>query len=394
MSVSVQSDLITISLSMKGRKTDSRVAAHLLDNKWHTIQFLYQLGQLNLIIDRSSVVIANNTYNHDFLIDSEISNSAAVLLLGKTFSGCLLQGPGLLFNTSEMTADGVFFGPCPLAPGACTDHDVLIRDPIDHCHTMPCLQHGKCISKADGYQCHCTARYAGKNCEQDQGDPCLKGLCLNDANCVEDNRGDYTCTCAPGFTGRNCETEISLHPLCNKNPCINNGTCKVSSSNKNYECECVKGFAGKNCEIDIDDCESAPCQNSGKCIDLPDSFMCDCNNTGYTGVTCQNNINECAPHNPCQNNGSCYDNYGSYLCICPAGFGGIHCDVAIDECQSQPCINGGVCKDLINDYECQCSTGFSGKNCEKSTCPPCPSDSECIGGQCVCKPGTTGMFFT
>lgn len=33
------------------------VPAHLLDNQWHTIEFLYQLGVLNLIIDKHPTVI-------------------------------------------------------------------------------------------------------------------------------------------------------------------------------------------------------------------------------------------------------------------------------------------------------------------------------------------------
>lgn len=390
LTVSVQSELITITLTTKQRNTSARVKSSLLDNKWHTIQFLHQLGNLFLIVDKTSVVIANKTYNSDFINDNEVKNSGAVLLLGKTFSGCLLQGPGLLFNTSAITAEGVLFGPCPLKPGPCTDHDVLIRNVVDHCRDLPCL-HGQCISTSDGYQCHCTARYTGKNCQQDLGPPCDRQPCRHSASCFEDNRGEYSCICGPGYTGRNCEIEISTHPLCEKNPCHNNGTCRVGPDNKTYECDCNKGYSGRNCEIDVDDCESAPCMNMGKCIDQIDGFWCDCNNTGYTGSTCEDNIDECA-YNPCLNNGACFDGYGSYLCQCVAGYGGSNCEIAIDECQSNPCHNGGTCIDMMSAYECKCLPGFSGKSCEKSSCPPCPADSECVQGQCVCKPGTTGKI--
>lgn len=129
---------------------EARVNTRLLDNKWHTIEFLYKLGNLNLIIDKEpTVVIANSTYNTEFLTDQEIKNEAAVLILGTTYSGCLLNGPGLIFNTNTMHAQLVLFGPCPLMQGPCTGHDVLVRAPIDHCLHDPCMQHGACISRAD-----------------------------------------------------------------------------------------------------------------------------------------------------------------------------------------------------------------------------------------------------
>lgn len=128
-------------------RVEARVEARLLDNKWHTIEFLYQLGTLSLIIDRESTTIANATYNSILLTDQEIKNEAAVLILGTTYSGCLLSGPGLIFNTKSMNA--VSFGPCPIMTGPCTGQDVLVSR--DYCLHDPCMQHGICVSKTDGY---------------------------------------------------------------------------------------------------------------------------------------------------------------------------------------------------------------------------------------------------
>lgn len=94
---------------------------------------------------------ANSTYNSLFLTDPEIRNEAAVLVLGKSYSGCILHGPGLVFNTSAMNAHSVSFGPCPLRTGSCEQHDVLVRVPTDHCSHDPCMQHGSCISRTDKY---------------------------------------------------------------------------------------------------------------------------------------------------------------------------------------------------------------------------------------------------
>lgn len=391
--VSVHADSITISLNTPNARIESRVPADLLDNRWHTLEFLYRLGNLNFIVDRKRTVIANATYNTLFLTDQEIRNEAAVLILGTTYSGCMLHGPGLIFNTTAMRTQVTVFGPCPLMQGPCTNQDVLVRTPVDHCVHDPCMQHGACISRSDSYECHCTPRYSGKNCEMDTGPPCQSEPCKYGATCTEDNRGDYQCHCAPGFTGSHCETEISVHPLCEIEPCLNNGTCKVPVGGTKIECECIKGFIGARCEIDWDDCESQPCQNNGLCVDEVGGFQCNCSGTGYSGTLCQNNVDECYSSNPCLNGGSCYDTYGSYICECPPNFGGSNCEQTIDACASQPCSHGSTCIDRKDGggVECICQTGFSGEFCENSpACTrECPLDTQCIGGQC-CVPDATG----
>lgn len=337
---------------------------------------------------------ANSTYNSLFLTSQEIKNEAAVSILGSSYTGCLLHGPGLLFNTSTMNSHLVLFGECPLAPGPCTAHDVLIRVPTDHCQADPCMRHGLCISRSDSYECHCAPRYSGKNCEVDTGPPCLSEPCKNGGTCLDENRGDYKCICTSGYTGSHCETEISIHPLCINNPCMNNGTCKVlSTGDGKFDCDCLKGFIGSRCEIDRNDCESQPCLNGGICIDEIGTFKCNCSGIGYSGTLCQNNIDECIISGPCLNGGICYDTYGSYTCECTPGFGGNNCEQQINECLSQPCRQGGTCIDQKGGrYECNCPPGYSGIHCEKGVpCTrECPHDFECLAGICVCKTDVTG----
>ena len=99
-----------------------------------------------------------------------------------------------------------------------------------------------------------------------------------------------------------------------------------------YRCVCQPGFEGKNCDRDINECESNPCLNDGRCVDLNNAYRCDCAGTGFEGDHCQYNVNECAAEvNPCFQ-GGCKDTNGSYVCTCHDGFCGRNCQ------RQNPCL--------------------------------------------------------
>lgn len=329
-----------------------------------------------------------------------------------------------------------------MAAGNCSHVlDVPLRQPpIDHCLNDPCMQHGSCTSHINGYKCHCTARYEGKNCEVDTGPPCVQTPCQNDGLCEEDVRGNYRCLCGGGYTGIHCETEHSVHSQCAEQ-CLNNATCRVASSaslmaptavaslsnqgvahhqdgsgtttamlldtaDTGLECVCAAGFAGRHCEVDLNDCVSDPCQNGGQCIDGIDSFRCDCSRTGYVGTLCDVNVDECqTAGGGCLHGGTCFDTYGTFTCVCLPGFGGDRCEEAINECASQPCGPGGTCVDQRNGrYECICPNGYADATGTRCDAPniDCGGGVECQNGgacdttgtggaaRCVCLPGFDG----
>ncbi|XP_041756688.1 protein crumbs homolog 1-like [Coregonus clupeaformis] len=302
---------------------------------------------------------------------------------------------------------------------------------IDDCEEQPCQNGATCHDHVGLYTCECVSGYEGHECELDI-DECASGPCLNEGNCT-DLVNSYECDCiGTGFTGEQCEVDI---PECASDPCQNGATC-LEGINQ-YSCACWPGYEGKNCQVDIDECELEPCENGGECFQRSEllhygvlsglqdrefnyedaaGFLCHCQ-PGFAGESCELNVNECESA-PCQNGGSCEDLVNSYWCVCLPGFTGVHCEVDIDECESEPCQNGGSCQDGANAYTCHCVEAELGeepwgsRNCDVrligcrehlcengATCVPILSQEEDgdedgveqeHGHTCLCPPGFTG----
>ncbi|CAH2068094.1 unnamed protein product, partial [Iphiclides podalirius] len=353
------------------------LAKETLDNRWHWVALRYRPEPLSLLleVDRETQVISNVTWNPELLSPSGLEAEGAVLLVGNVFSGCIHEGPQLEFHAANAHTRNVVFGQCPLTTDECIDRkDVLRIPPKDYCYNEPCMRHGTCISRHDRYECHCTARYTGNNCEVDAGDPCQSAPCRHGARCLEDAAGDYACLCAPGFHGVHCELEESLEPVCVAGPCRNNGSCSVPPGADTYHCACPPGFTGRNCETDVDECAGAPCLNGGRCLDAVNNYTCDCAGTGYSGPRCEANVNECAGERAVCGHGVCYDTYGGYVCACLPGYTGDQCQ-KMSACASGPCGAGGACVEEGGGagYRCVCARGWAPPLCDAPLPPPTPA---------------------
>ncbi|XP_019861229.1 PREDICTED: fibrillin-2-like [Amphimedon queenslandica] len=190
-------------------------------------------------------------------------------------------------------------------------------------------------------------------------------------------------SCCSQFTGiyPNCE------PICNPQ-CIN-GRCAFNETTGSNYCTCNAGWTGETCDNDINECLSGTklCHDLAECVNTNGSYECQCQ-SGYeldtNGFTCVDS-NECTDgSNTCLDDIYCHNTVGNYYCSCPSGYlkdaTDPHKCHDIDECSSG---NGGcqqICVNTNGSYHCTCQTGYS-LNTDNSSCIDI---NECIEGTHNC----------
>lgn len=182
---------------------------------------------------------------------------------------------------------------------------------------------------------------------------------------------------------------------CVSAPCLNGATC-TNITATTFNCTCVPGWSGTTCQTNINECASSPCANSATCIDGVNSYSCTCV-AGWSGTTCQTQIDECASF-PCLNSATCVDGVNSFSCSCVPGWTGSTCQTQIDECASAPCVNSATCVDGLNSWTCVCVPGWSGVFCQtdipECASNPCQNSGICVdlvnGFDCDCVNGWNG----
>lgn len=91
---------------------------------------------------------------------------------------------------------------------------------------------------------------------------------------------------------------------------------------------------GQLCEVNVDECESQPCENGGRCEDSVASYTCRCSDPEpddlpWGGRHCQVRLSGCVEH-ACQNGATCLpwlrggeggeEEEHAHSCSCPPGF--------------------------------------------------------------------------
>lgn len=130
-------------------------------------------------------------------------------------------------------------------------------------------------------------------------------------------------------------------------------------SSRTYHCN--PGFTGVSCESEVNSnlCAENKCEN-GACMGILGAYICVCD-PGYMGKFCDVKEKVC-DNNFCMN-GECIPQGDEYTCQCHEGYEGWHCDKKIDQCSGFDC-NDGKCIDEFSSHECLCPLGTAGFTCQ------------------------------
>jgi len=209
------------------------------------------------------------------------------------------------------------------------------------------------------------------------------GNCPSDCPCVDDPNGwydSYGDGCAWYAPGSNCadygDSYANLGTTANQACCVCGGGKPTS------------GGPSPTPPPPTDPCDPSPCENSSSCASSGTSFTCDCSGTGFSGLTCETDVNECAD-NPCDANASCSNTVGGYTCTCNPGYSGNGATCSAIVCGADQKVVSNACVD------CEAGTTNAGGDLasgSETSCDAtlCGANQKVVNNGCVnCEAGTT-----
>ncbi|XP_073818440.1 protein serrate-like [Musca autumnalis] len=344
-------------------------------------------------------------------------------------------------------------------PGECVCRPGWQGPLCNECVVYPGCKHGSCYGEA--WKCKCDTNWGGILCDQDLNYCGTHEPCKHGGTCENTAPDRFRCTCAEGLSGERCE--IIEHP-CATQPCKNGGSCTVKESPirnstslptfrvmrgmssamgkpvnrrnmpllagnsstlvsnslpqvppvSEFTCACALGWTGPTCEINIDECAGGPCEHGGTCIDLIGGFRCECP-PQWTGDVCQTDVNECempyAPPQPTSQTAAAVTTSASpslaliaalnaAAAASPASLtlvGNASTTTAIGHTTIGACVNARQCINLPGSFQCVCLDGWGGPTCAinfDDCVGQCQNGATCMDlvndYHCACPTGFTG----
>ncbi|KAM9321437.1 vitamin K-dependent protein S [Gastrophryne carolinensis] len=157
---------------------------------------------------------------------------------------------------------------------------------------------------------------------------------------------------------RSCVT--ALPDQCKPLPCQKEGYKECKDGKGNYTCICKPGWHGARCEEDINECDDPENENGGcsqKCVNIPGSYKCACEDGYYLLADKHicNDRNECELYPSICGDATCRNTPGKYECDCDSGYwfntSSKICE-DVDECAQNTC--NQVCVNKPGSYRCYC----------------------------------------
>uniref|UniRef100_A0A3P8P3F5 Cubilin n=1 Tax=Astatotilapia calliptera TaxID=8154 RepID=A0A3P8P3F5_ASTCA len=251
----------------------------------------------------------------------------------------------------------------------------------DLCVHGLCIDADRVIAGQPKYQCICESGWeapAGNPACVADVDECNlpnKPCSTNPAVPCYNTQGSFYCgACPSGWQGNGYSCQDVDECLTNNGGCSTTPMVQCLNTMGSFHCgPCPPGYEGdgKACtQSNICDTNNGGCYPLATCSSSPGSSLpvCTCppgyigNGYGPTGCTQTSNI--CQTNNPCVNGQCDITSNPGYICNCNSGWEGVNCDQNINECSSNPCQNGGTCTDGINGFTCTCTTQWTGEFCQ------------------------------
>uniref|UniRef100_A0A669E0J6 Cubilin n=1 Tax=Oreochromis niloticus TaxID=8128 RepID=A0A669E0J6_ORENI len=251
----------------------------------------------------------------------------------------------------------------------------------DLCVHGLCIDADRVIAGQPKYQCICESGWeapAGNPACVADVDECNlpnKPCSTNPAVPCYNTQGSFYCgACPSGWQGNGYSCQDVDECLTNNGGCSTTPMVQCLNTMGSFHCgPCPPGYEGdgKTCtQSNICDTNNGGCYPLATCSSSPGSSLpvCTCppgyigNGYGPTGCTQTSNI--CQTNNPCVNGQCDITSNPGYICNCNSGWEGVNCDQNINECSSNPCQNGGTCTDGINGFTCTCTTQWTGELCQ------------------------------
>ncbi|KAM9545736.1 protein kinase C-binding protein NELL1-like isoform 2-T2 [Salvelinus alpinus] len=233
---------------------------------------------------------------------------------------------------------------CECKSGFASIHgDSTYCEDIDECATQMhyCQANTACVNLPGSHRCDCLPgfiRVDDYSCTEH--DECASGQssCDDNAICTNTIRG-HLCSCKPGYVGNG-----SICTAFCEEGCRSGGTCVSPNT-----CVCPSGFTGLHCETDIDECatQTHTCWNDSVCVNLPGGFDCMCT----SGPACSG---DCLYEEGLKHNGQEWNH-------------------RLDRCSLCSCKDG---RTFCRRRECHCADPEADLFC----CPECDSrkSSQCL----------------